>query len=254
LDIGETQHSRSSATRKSDDQSVDTDKTNTVEEPVERYPKAILSDITLHVKPGELCAVVGRVGSGKSTLCSAILNETSLDSGTISLTGQVAYAAQSPWILNASLRDNILFGLPMDQDRYNRVLQVCQLEHDLSMLDDYDMTEIGEKGINLSGGQRQRVSIARACYSNADTIIFDDPLSALDPEVAMKVFDECIHKFLHEKTRLLVTNQLQVLKFCDTVVALRGGSIIEQGTYSDLINNDAGEVKRLLKKMVLCGS
>jgi ABC-type multidrug transport system fused ATPase/permease subunit len=109
---------------------------------------------------------------------------------------------------------------------------------------------IGERGINLSGGQKQRVSMARAAYSNANVIIMDDPLSALDPEVAMKLFDECIVKFLKGKTRLLVTNQLQCLPKCDTVIALgKRGNILEQGRYEDLIKVEEGEVKRLLKDL-----
>lgn len=215
------------------------------------YPKAIVSEVNLHIAPKELCAVVGRVGSGKSTLCSAILNETVLSRGSkIKLTGKVAYVAQSAWIMNRTVRDNILFGLQYDEERYNKVVDVCQLTHDLEMLDDGDMTEIGEKGINLSGGQKQRVSVARAAYANADVIIFDDPLSALDPEVAMKLFDECIVGFLGNTTRLLVTNQLQCLPKCDSVVALgKGGRVVEQGTYADLMKVDNGEVRRLLKDL-----
>lgn len=124
------------------------------------FPKPALKSVSLEVNTGQLCAVIGRVGSGKSTLCSAVLNETHLKSGTISLHGKVAYAAQTPWILNATLRDNILFGHPMDEERYRRVLQVCQLEYDLELLENGDMTDIGERGINLSGGQKARVSVA----------------------------------------------------------------------------------------------
>mmetsp|Transcript_6430 Transcript_6430/g.9093 ORF Transcript_6430/g.9093 Transcript_6430/m.9093 type:complete len:1412 (+) Transcript_6430:44-4279(+) len=215
----------------------------------QNFPKAVLKDINLRVAPGELCAVIGRVGSGKSTLCSAILNETILaDGGNVSIDGSIAYAAQSPWILNASLRENILFGLPMDEDKYNEVLSICQLSHDLLMLEDGDMTEIGERGINLSGGQKQRVSVARAAYADADVIILDDPLSALDPEVGKKLFDECIVAFLKGKTRLLVTNQLQCLEHCDTVVALGKGHIIEQGGYQELMET-GGEVQRILNNL-----
>lgn len=214
-----------------------------------RYPKSILKDVSLKVNNGALTAVVGRVGSGKSTLCAAILNETILDSGEVWLSGNVAYTAQSPWILNASLRDNILFGEPMNSERYNRVIAACQLTYDLEMLEDGDRTEIGERGINLSGGQKARVSLARACYSRAQTIILDDPLSALDPEVGRKVFEECIVKEMKGKTRLLVTNQLQFLPLCDNVVALGKGKVIEQGSYEHLMATEGGEVKRILKEM-----
>lgn len=123
------------------------------------YPKPALKGVTMTVKTGELCAVVGRVASGKSTLCAAILNETFLKSGTISLKGSVAFAAQSPWILNATVQENILFGKEMDPDRYRKVLRVCQLEHDLAMLEDGDQTDIGERGINLSGKKEQDISL-----------------------------------------------------------------------------------------------
>ena len=240
------------ATDKSDDESTTTlsvaegSTAADSEEADVKYPKPTLKNVSLHVAPGELCAVVGRVASGKSSLCAAVLNEMLLESGDITLKGKVAYAAQSPWILNATLRDNILFGLPMDQDRYDRVLDACQLTHDLEMLEDGDMTEIGERGINLSGGQKQRVSIARAAYADADTYIFDDPLSALDPEVGKKLFEDCILGQLKGKTIMFVTNQIQFLRFCDSVVALRHGRVIEHGKYTDLIVNEKSEVKRLL--------
>lgn len=141
------------------------------ETPAVKYSKPILKNVTFDVAPGELCAVVGRVASGKSSLCSAILNETILEQGEIVLKGKVAYAAQSPWILNASVRDNILFGMPMDEEKYERVIHACQLTYDLEMLEDGDLTPIGERGITMSGGQKARVSVARAAYSDADTII-----------------------------------------------------------------------------------
>lgn len=213
------------------------------------YPTAILSDVHIRVLPGELCAIVGPVGSGKSTLCSAILNEAVLgEQSQITLNGQVAYVAQTAWILNKTVRDNILFGLPYDEAKYNRVLDACSLRHDISVLEDGDMTEIGERGINLSGGQKQRISVARAAYSEADVFIFDDPLSALDPQVAENVFKQCFLTLLKGKTRVLVTNQLQCLDRCDTIVALgKRGKILEQGSYTDLMNDSNGEVTRLLK-------
>jgi ATP-binding cassette subfamily C (CFTR/MRP) protein 1 len=173
LPIGESsmddaiKSSAHSAKQESEDACTITDS----ETPALKYSKPILENVTFDVAPGELCAVVGRVASGKSTLCSAILNETILEQGEIVLKGRVAYAAQSPWILNASVRDNILFGMPMDEEKYERVIHACQLTYDLEMLEDGDLTQIGERGITLSGGQKARVSVARAAYSDADTII-----------------------------------------------------------------------------------
>ena len=208
----------------------------------------VLSGLSFDVNQGELCAVIGRVASGKSTLCSAILNETVVDNGSIHLNGSVSYAAQSPWILNATVRDNILFGKPYDEEKYNNVLRVCQLTHDLDVLDYGDLTEIGERGINLSGGQKQRVSVARAAYSDSDIVILDDPLSALDPEVGKKLFHECIKGYMRGKTIVFVTNQIQFVSSCDKIIALKDGKIAEQGSYQDLINDSTGELSRLVKE------
>ena len=135
----------------------------------------------------------------------------------------------------------------MDEKRYHQVLKACQLEHDLAMMEDGDLTDIGERGINLSGGQKARVSIARAAYSDSDTVILDDPLSALDPEVGERLFSECIVELMAGKTRLLVTNQTQFLNSCDSVIALKRGEIVEQGSVSDLIADKSSEVYRLTK-------
>lgn len=214
------------------------------------YPGPVLRDVNVHVSPGELCAIVGPVGSGKSTICGGILNETILgEDSHVTLNGsKVAYVSQTAWILNKNVRDNILFGQPYDEDRYNKVVDACCLKQDLEILEDGDLTEIGERGINLSGGQKQRVSLARAAYSDAAVFLFDDPLSALDPEVAERVFDDCILGLLTGKTRLLVTNQLQCLARCDSIIALGGqGKVLEQGTYDDLMTDSNGEVSRLLR-------
>jgi len=210
-----------------------------------RYPKRILGDVNLNIASGDLCAIIGSVGSGKTTLCSAFLNEAVIRGGSIGLKGSVAYAAQVPWVLNATLRDNITFGVPYEKEKYDKVVSVCQLTHDLDLLEFGDMTEIGENGINLSGGQKQRVSIARAAYSSADIFLFDDPLSALDPEVAKKVFEQCIVKLLKGKTRILATNQLQFLPQCDLIAALGKRRILEMGNF-DMLSKNNGEVQRLL--------
>ncbi len=204
--------------------------------------RAVLTGINLRVARGSLVAVIGPVGSGKSSLVSSILDEMYRGKGSLSVSGCVAYASQTAWILNATVRENILFGQPMDERRYHKVVKACQLVHDLEVLEAGDQTMIGERGINLSGGQKQRISVARAVYSNRDIIIMDDPLSALDPEVAAKVFKLCFKKLLRGKTRILVTNQLQFLEHCDSVVVLDAqpnepGRIVEHGPYKRLITS-----------------
>ena len=139
-----------------------------------------LNNLNLTIKKGSLVAVVGSVGSGKSSFLYALLGEMQKQSGTVNISGdsRLAFVSQQAWIQNETVRGNILFGAPYEAKRYRRVIESCALKSDFEMLTAGDLTEIGEKGINLSGGQKQRVSIARACYSNADLFLFDDPLSA----------------------------------------------------------------------------
>ncbi|XP_035694505.1 ATP-binding cassette sub-family C member 9-like [Branchiostoma floridae] len=177
-----------------------------------------LHDINLKVLKEKLTVVVGQVGSGKSSLCSAILGEMRTLSGQVlwhKSQNSVAYGAQKPWLLNATLRDNITFGQPFDNARYQKVISACCLQPDIDILPGGDMTEIGEKGINLSGGQKQRVSLARALYSNSDIVILDDPLSALDAHVGGDVFEHGIMAHLindEKRTVVLVTHKLQYLE------------------------------------------
>uniref|UniRef100_A0A8C1G1H3 ATP-binding cassette sub-family C member 5 n=1 Tax=Cyprinus carpio TaxID=7962 RepID=A0A8C1G1H3_CYPCA len=176
------------------------------------------------------------VGSGKTSLISSILGQMTLLEGTIAVNGDFAYVAQQAWILNASFRDNILFGKEMEEERYQAILSACCLRLDLALLPDADLTEIGERGANLSGGQRQRISLARALYSNRDIYILDDPLSALDAHVGNHIFNNAIRKHLRGKTVIFVTHQLQYLVDCDDVIVMRDGSITEQGSHEDLMN------------------
>lgn len=197
-----------------------------------------LSNINLEVPVGSLVAVVGATGQGKTSLVSAILGEMAAvaDSESV-LRGTVAYVPQVSWIFNATVRDNILFGSPYDPQRYKRAINVSALDVDLQLLPGGDLTEIGERGVNLSGGQKQRVSIARAVYANADVYIFDDPLSALDANVARQVFETCVHDELGNKTRVLVTNQLHFLSQVDNIVVIHEGMIKEQGSYEELMDS-----------------
>lgn len=207
----------------------------------------ILHDINFQIYPGTCIAVVGRVGSGKSSLVSALHGDMEKLSGAVVLPGSVAYVPQQAWIRNATLRDNILFGRPYNEILYQKVIQACALEDDLVQLPAGDMTEIGEKGINLSGGQKQRVSLARAVYQDADVYILDDCLSAVDSHVGKHIFQFVIgpEGCLAQKARLLVTHALHVLPRCDGIIMMRAGRILEQGTYQQLMSN-AEHFRRLI--------
>ena len=202
-------------------------------------PTPTLSDIHLEVKANKLIAVVGKVGSGKSSFLSALLGEMHQVSGESQLYGSVAYVPQQAWIQNATVRSNILFGKEFKIDKYNKVVHSCALEPDFQLLSGGDLTEIGEKGINLSGGQKQRISLARAVYNDADVYLLDDPLSAVDSHVGKHIFDKAIgpRGLLKNKTRILVTHKIAVLPHVDEIVVLKDGKISECGSYSQLIRN-----------------
>ncbi|KAM6443796.1 ATP-binding cassette sub-family C member 5 isoform 1-T2 [Liasis olivaceus] len=196
----------------------------------------VLYNIDLEVEKGKLVGICGSVGSGKTSLISAILGQMTLLEGSISVDGTFAYVAQQAWILNATLRDNILFGKEFEEERYNMVLNDCCLRPDLAILPNGDLTEIGERGANLSGGQRQRISLARALYSDKSIFILDDPLSALDAHVGNHIFNSAIRKHLKSKTVLFITHQLQYLVDCDEVIFMKEGCITERGSHEDLMN------------------
>uniref|UniRef100_A0A0K8SLI1 ABC-type glutathione-S-conjugate transporter n=1 Tax=Lygus hesperus TaxID=30085 RepID=A0A0K8SLI1_LYGHE len=198
-----------------------------------------LKNINLRIKPKSLVAVVGVVGSGKSSLVSALLGEMEKTSGRVNVKGEVAYVPQTAWIQNNTLQDNILFGKSMHRKNYNRVVEACALKPDFDMLPGGDQTEIGEKGINLSGGQKQRVSLARAVYYDADIYYLDDPLSAVDSHVGKHIFDNVIGPkgLLHNKTRVFITHGITHLHEVDLIITLKDGSVSEMGTYQELLDN-----------------
>lgn len=193
-----------------------------------------LRNVDLEVGAGELVCVVGRVGCGKTSLISALLGEMERHTGSVRVGGQLALVAQQAWIINASVRDNILLGRDLDDARWEACVEACCLSQDFKVLPAGADTEIGEKGINVSGGQKQRISLARACYHDADFYIMDDPLSAVDVHVGKHIFDECISGLLKSKTRLLVTNQLQFVPQADRVVYLEAGCVAAQGSFEEV--------------------
>ncbi|EDV20618.1 uncharacterized protein TRIADDRAFT_60846 [Trichoplax adhaerens] len=201
--------------------------------------KSTLSKINIKVKTGSLVAIVGHVGSGKSSLLSALLGEMEKMNGSVYVKGSVAYVPQQAWMKNASLEENILFGNDQFRGRYSQCVDACALKPDLEMLPGGDQTEIGEKGINLSGGQKQRVSLARAVYSNSDVYMLDDPLSAVDAHVGKHIFENVIGHtgMLRHKTRLFVTHAVGFLPYVDHIIVLEDGEIVESGSYNELLSS-----------------
>ena len=191
-----------------------------------------LQSVSLIAANGQLLGITGPVGSGKTSLLMTILGELPISSGKMSCIGKIALVSQTPWVYSGTVRENIVFGKQFDVQKYNKVIEVCDLEKDIASFTKRDLTEIGQRGVILSGGQRARVSLARAIYSDADIFLLDDPLSAVDAKVGKHLFDRCIKEFLHGRLRILVTHQLQFLKETDSIVVLRNGSVICEGTYS----------------------
>ncbi|TYH16571.1 hypothetical protein ES288_A05G126600v1 [Gossypium darwinii] len=195
----------------------------------------VLNHVTLSLPKGLLVAVVGEVGSGKSSLLNSILGEMRLVFGSIYSSGSVAYAPQVPWILSGTIRDNILFGKNLDSQRYADVLEACALDVDISLMAGRDLAYIGEKGTNLSGGQRARLALARAMYQGSDVYLLDDILSAVDAHVAKWILQNAIlGPLVEHKTRILCTHNVQAISSADMIVVMERGHVKWVGNSSDL--------------------
>ena len=199
----------------------------------------ILYDIDFSARKGELSCIVGRVGSGKSSFISAFLGDMYKVHGQVVTRGKIAYVAQQPWIMNASVKENILFGHRYDPDFYQKTVDACALVDDFKALPDGDETEVGEKGISLSGGQKARLALARGVYARADIYFLDDPLSAVDQHVGRHLIDNVLgpQGLLKTKTRILATNAIPVLSQADSITMIRSGSIVETGTYEQVMTS-----------------
>lgn len=204
-----------------------------------------LHDIDLSIGRGELIAVIGGVGSGKSSLLAALAGDMRKTKGSVTIGASRAFCPQYAWIQNASVRENIIFGKDYDRKWYDAVIDACALRPDLEILPNSDMTEIGERGITVSGGQKQRLNIARAIYFNSDLILMDDPLSAVDAHVGRHIFDNAICGLLAGKCRILATHQLHVLSRCDRIVWMDDGHIRSVDTFANLMENDEGFQKMM---------
>ncbi|XP_050401602.2 ATP-binding cassette sub-family C member 4 isoform X1 [Patella vulgata] len=204
-----------------------------VENEMEKYFS--LRNINLTVKKGELLAVIGHVGSGKSSLLMTLMGEIHHNKGQIFVHGSVGYSCQQSWVFAGSLKENVLFGDVYDSKRYQQVLQSCALIKDIGRLSQGDATLVGERGLFLSGGQKARLTLARCVYRDCDIYLLDDPLSSVDSEVGQQIFQQCVTGLLGNKTRILVTHQLQYLQSADRVLILKEGKVSNIGTYNELL-------------------
>ncbi|KAL4899056.1 hypothetical protein BDW74DRAFT_184058 [Aspergillus multicolor] len=229
-----------------------------------------LRHLTLTFPPRGLSVIAGKTGSGKSLLLASILGECDILSGSVKvprappasqrfdhlalrenwiLNSAIAYVAQNPWMENASIKENVLFGLPYDRQRYRKTIFASGLEKDMTMLPDGDLTDIGANGINLSGGQRWRISFARALYSRAGILVMDDIFSALDAETGRHVYEHALTGELGQgRTRILVTHHVGLcLPRTDYCVLLENGFVTHAGTVDEL--NATGELTDLVGKV-----
>lgn len=196
-----------------------------------------LQGLDFEIRRDELVAVIGTVGCGKSSLLAALAGDMRKTSGEVVLGAKRAFCPQYAWIQNATVRDNIVFGKELDTEWYDEVIDACALRPDLAMLPQGDFTEIGERGITISGGQKQRLNIARAIYYDADIVLMDDPLSAVDSHTGRHIFDKAILGLLGDKCRVLATHQLWVLHRVDRIIWMEGGKIMAVDTFENLMHS-----------------
>ncbi|QKX61086.1 uncharacterized protein TRUGW13939_08232 [Talaromyces rugulosus] len=208
----------------------------------------VLENINLSARKGELTCILGRVGAGKSSLLQSILGDLWKEHGEVVVRGRIAYVAQQPWVMNASVRENIVFGHRWDPQFYELTVEACALVSDFKTLPDGDQTEVGERGISLSGGQKARLTLARAVYARADIYLLDDILSAVDSHVGRHLINRVLgpNGVLNGKTRILATNAITVLPEADFIGLLRDRTLIEKGTYEQLLAMK-GEIANLIR-------
>ena len=213
----------------------------------------LLKNINFQIKKGEHICIIGEVGSGKTCLLNAIINNLLVlnkpkAEGNIQLSGKVSFVSQNSWILNDTIEQNILFFKSMKKEKYDKILSICQLKQDLQIFHKGDQTEIGEKGVNLSGGQKARLAIARAVYNDADIYVFDDPLSSLDANVGMNLFNQVFNDYLKEKTIIISTHALQYVSFFDKVFYINQGEIKFIGEPNELEKQDFYQEFKMAKE------
>uniref|UniRef100_A0A8C3V9M6 Cystic fibrosis transmembrane conductance regulator n=1 Tax=Catharus ustulatus TaxID=91951 RepID=A0A8C3V9M6_CATUS len=198
------------------------------------HASPVLQDINFKIEKGQLLAVSGSTGAGKTSLLMLIMGELEPSQGKIKHSGRISFSPQVSWIMPGTIKENIIFGVSYDEYRYKSVIKACQLEEDISKFPDKDYTLLGEGGIILSGGQRARISLARAVYKDADLYLLDSPFGHLDIFTEKEIFESCVCKLMANKTRILVTSKLEHLKTADKILILHEGSCYFYGTFSEL--------------------
>ncbi|XP_037046173.1 probable multidrug resistance-associated protein lethal(2)03659 [Bradysia coprophila] len=193
-----------------------------------------ISNISFSIEHYSTVGIVGVVGSGKSSIIQVLIGELPIDSGELTVNGIISYASQEPWLFSGTVQENILFGEPLDDERYMQVLSACFLTRDMEIWPNGDNTMVGERGVNLSGGQKARINLARALYRKADIYLLDDPLSAVDSHVGRHLFENCVKKFLKDKLVIMVTHQLHHLSDVDGIIVMEEGRVQGNGTLEEL--------------------
>ncbi|XP_069682959.1 ATP-binding cassette sub-family C member 10 [Periplaneta americana] len=223
-----------------ENQVTETQNKNEESESVQAPIKFLLTNITFTITKGQFIGVMGSVGSGKSSLLSALLAELDRESGVIALSDLdkgYGYVTQQPWLQRGTLRDNILFGKSFEHGRYKSVVEACCLVDDFNTLPGGDMVGVGEGGVTLSGGQKARVALARAVYQDKNIYFLDDIMSAVDVNVARHIFHKCINGILRSKTRILCTHHVQYLLSADNILVMENGKITQQGKPTDVLSD-----------------
>lgn len=231
-----------------------------------RYPSAKednLTHISLQLLQGQTLGIVGKTGSGKTTLIKQLLRQYPLGAGELSISGVplkeqtlnqvrkwIGYVPQDHVLFSKSVKENILFGNSEATDKeLEKAIDLAALKKDLEMLPDGLATLVGEKGVALSGGQKQRISIARALIKNPEILILDDSLSAVDAKTEKRIIDN-IREIRKDKTTIITTHRMSAVEHADQIIVLDDGRIIEEGTHEQLLTNEGWYKEQFIRQQV----